>query len=171
GRELGPRIGLVPSGRLAVVADELLVEAVLRAAGLVRLARPEARRVRRQRLVAEDEVAVRVEPELELRVRDDDPGRPGVLRRGGVQADRDLLDLAQPRFSDELGGLVAGDVLVVAGLGLRRGREDRLRQLLGLAQPGRQRVARRRAGRLVILPARAGEVSAHDALDREHLEL
>src|SRR5947209_16305690 len=116
-------------------------------------------------------MAVGVEPELELRVRDDDPRRPRVLRRGRVQAYRDVLDVAQPTLADELGGLVARDVLVVTGLRLRRGGEDRLRQLVRLAQSLGKRVTTRRACRLVVLPARAGEVSAHDALDREHLEL
>src|SRR4029077_17600272 len=41
-RQLRTGVGLVPAGRLAVVADELLVEAVLRPARLVRLAGPEA---------------------------------------------------------------------------------------------------------------------------------
>src|SRR5207302_6882651 len=66
-RQLGAGIGLRPADQLAVVADVLLVEAVLRPAGLVRLAGPETGGVRCQRLVAEDDVAVRVEPELELR--------------------------------------------------------------------------------------------------------
>ena len=44
------------------------------------------------------------------------------------------------------------------------------RQLLRLDQPVRQRVAADLAGREVVLPARAGEVAAHDALDRQHLE-
>ena len=50
-----------------------------------------------------------------------------------------------------------------------RRREDRLGQLLGLAQPGRQRDPGDRAAGLVVLPARAGDVAADDALDRQHL--
>ena len=79
--QLGAGVGLVPAGLLAVVADELLVEAVLRAARLVRVRGPEARRVGRQRLVAEHELAVGVEAELELRVGDDDPARRARARR------------------------------------------------------------------------------------------
>jgi hypothetical protein len=103
-----------PSRRLAVVADELLVEAVLRAAGLVRVAGPEARRVGRERLVAEDEGAVGVEPELELRVRDDDPGRAARGRRRPVEAAARPLDLREAALADELRSLLARDVLVVA---------------------------------------------------------
>ena len=39
-----------------------------------------------------------------------------------------------------------------------------------LDQPGGQRVAADLAGGEVVLPARAGEVAADDALDRQHLE-
>ena len=59
---------------------------------------------------------------------------------------------------------------MIAYVGLRGGREDRLRQLLGLLQPGRQLDAADGAGGPVVLPARARDVAAHDALDREHLE-
>ena len=52
-------IGLVPAERLAVVAHELLVERRLRPAGRVLVGRPEAGRVRRERLVAEHEPARR----------------------------------------------------------------------------------------------------------------
>src|SRR5205807_9418204 len=53
---------------------------------------------------------------------------------------------------------------------LRGGREDRLRQLRRLRQPGRQRVPADGTGLAVVLPARAREIAADDALDREHLE-
>ena len=44
-------------------------------------------------------------------------------------------------------------------------------QALGLAQAGRQLDARDLAGGLVVLPARAGDVAAHHALDRQHPQL
>ena len=58
----------------------------------------------------------------------------------------------------------------MADVGLRARREDRLRQLLGLLQSARQRDAGDGAARLVVLPAGAGDVAAHDALDRQHLQ-
>ena len=79
--------------------------------------------------------------------------------------------LGQRAVADERDGALEVDRLVVALLGLRRGREERLGQLLGLLQAGGQRDARDRAGGLVVLPAGAGDVAAHDALDRQHLEL
>ncbi len=45
-----------------------------------------------------------------------------------------------------------------------------LGELLGLAQAWRQIDAGDAAGRLVVLPAGAREVAAHDALDRQHLQ-
>ena len=56
----------------------------------------------------------------------------------------------------------------VVGLGRRR--EERARKPVGLAQPRRQRNAADRARASVVLPSGAGEVAAHDALEREHLE-
>src|SRR5205823_5018778 len=69
-RKLRARIGLVPAERLAVVAHELLVERRLRATGAVPGGRPEPRRVRCERLVAEHQLTALVETELELRVRE-----------------------------------------------------------------------------------------------------
>ena len=64
------------------------------------------------------------------------------------------------------------DVLVmVAHGGLGRGGEDRLGQLLGLAQAVGQFNAADLAGALVILPAAADEVAAGDGFHRYRLEL
>ena len=54
--------------------------------------------------------------------------------------------------------------------GLGRRREERARQPVGLAQALGQRNAADGAGAPVVLPAGAGEVAAHDALERQHLE-
>ncbi len=90
----------------------------------------------------------------------------------GIQRDRQVAQLLHDRaVADDLGGLVEVDRLVVADVGLRRGREDRLGQLLGLPQALGQGDPRDGARRLVVLPARAGDVAAHDALDGQHLEL
>jgi hypothetical protein len=76
-----------------------------------------------------------------------------MLRRKAVELERDTLHLLQPLGPDELAGLVEIDVLVVPFVRLGRGSEDRLRQPVGFAQPGRERVAGGRARRLVVLPA------------------
>src|SRR5439155_7767501 len=55
GRELGRRRRLVPLQCLEIIADELLVEAGLAAAGPVLIGRPETRRVGRQHFVNEDQ--------------------------------------------------------------------------------------------------------------------
>ena len=166
----GPGARLVPAERLAVVADELLVERRLWAAGRVLVGGPEARGVGRERLVSEHELTVRVDAELELRVGDQDPALGGVVGGEAVELDRDALDLAKALLADERGRGGCVDVLVVALDRLRRGREDRLREPVRLAQPLRQRVARRLPAALVVLPAGAGEVAANDAFDRQHLE-
>jgi hypothetical protein len=70
-----------------------------------------------------------------------------------VQLQRDPLDLLERLPSNHLGRLLARDVLVVAGLRFRRGREDRLRQLLRLDETLRQPVPAHLAGREVVLPA------------------
>ena len=70
------------------VAKVLLVEARLAATGGIPLLRPVSRRVRRERLIDEDELAVD-EPKLELCVRDDQSSRCRVLRCGGVQLNGD----------------------------------------------------------------------------------
>ncbi len=100
------------------------------------------------------------------------PRSRACVGRERVQLDRHVAHpLHQRAVADQLGGALEVDRLVVAHLGLRARREDRLGQLLGLAQARRQLDPRDRAGRLVVLPARAGDVAAHDALDRQHLQL
>ena len=82
------------------------------------------------------------------------PALGAPLRGEPVEGDRDALRLGEHVRADDVGGLGAGDVLVVALLGLGRRREDRLGQALGLTQPGRQRVPADRAGVAVVAPAR-----------------
>src|SRR5512139_856880 len=69
--EFRARSGLVPRKRQEVVADELLVEALLRAPGPVVGGGPEARGIRRQGFVDENQPPLG-HAELELGVRDDD---------------------------------------------------------------------------------------------------
>ena len=84
-----------------------------------------------------------------------------------VEGERQLLEPVEQVAADQLRGLGLRDVQVVSRLGLGRRREDRLRQAIGLDQAGRQRDAADLAGRLVVLPSRARQVAARDALDGE----
>ena len=58
---------------LQPVAHELLVKGRLALARLVTFKRPETAGIRRQHLVAENDISILVETEFELRVRNDDP--------------------------------------------------------------------------------------------------
>ena len=79
--------------------------------------------------------------------------------------------LHQRPVADDLGGPIEVDVLVVlADLGLGRRREDRLGKAVGLPQPGRELDPAHRARLAVLAPSRAGQVSAHHAFDRVHVE-
>src|SRR5881397_960005 len=89
GRQLRRRWLVVPPARIEPVPDELLVERWLGRAGRVAIGRPEARRVRREHLVHQDQLAID-EAELELRVRHDDAALSGDLRPSLVQPDRHL---------------------------------------------------------------------------------
>src|SRR5207244_2329376 len=134
---------------------ELLVEGGLGGAGPVLAGRPEPRRVGCQRLVAEYEPALAVEPELELRVRDDDPALACMLCGEPVERDRDACDLVEELFADESRGGGPVDVLVMAGGRLGGRREQRLGELGRLREPGRKHVSADCAGRRVVLPAGA----------------
>ena len=86
-----------------------------------------------------------------------------------VQLERDGAHLGGQGLAQQPGGGTERDVLVVALLGLRRRREHRLRQALGLLQVRRQPGSVHRAAGAVLLPRRPGDVAADDALHREHL--
>jgi hypothetical protein len=140
-------------------------------AGLVLVGGPEARGVRGADLIAEHERAVLVEPELELRVGEDHAALARVLGDRAVDGERGVPHpLGERAVADQLDGLLEVDRLVVALLGLRRRGVERLRKLVGLAQALRQREPGDRAGPPVVLPARAGQIPAYDALHRQHLQ-
>ena len=72
---------------------------------------------------------------------------------------------------DELDRALVRDVHVVLAQGrLPGGGVDRLGQAVAVLEPLGQRDAADRARLLVLLPAAAREVAAHDALDGEHVE-
>src|SRR5437868_5318984 len=103
-----------------------------------------------------------IEAELELGIGDDDAARRSVVGSSLIEPDADVADLRSQFLADELLGLCKADVLVMLAL-LRLGgrRENWLGQLVRLAQAFRQSDAADRAGRLIILPARADDVAAH----------
>ena len=138
---------------------------------LVAFDRPVARGVGGQHLVHQGQGAVFVEAELELGVGNDDA--LGQRKSGGglVNLDTDFFDLRGQFGANDLLDLRVADVFVMlAGLGLGGGREDRLGQLAGVFQAGGQRHAADRLRGLVFLPAAAGQVAAHHGLDRNRLE-
>ena len=57
----------------------------------------------------------------------------------------------------------------MSGLGLGGGRENRLRQFLGLDQPGRQFDPANSAVAAVLGPRRTGDVAARHAFDQDRL--
>jgi hypothetical protein len=118
------------------------------------------------------------EPELELRVREEDPGPGGDRRRVAIQGDGRAPDRLgdrtgkvvrdDPALADVRDHRVEVDVLIVGTLlGLGRRGEERLGKTVALAQTGRQPDATDRTARLVLLPAGTGEVPADDGLDRD----
>ncbi len=82
------------------VPHELLVEGRRRAARPPRVRRPEARRIGGEGFVDPDDAAVRVEPELELRVGEEQAPRRRVL--GGFREDeeRQIAKAMRERFAD-----------------------------------------------------------------------
>ena len=91
--------------------------------------RPEARRIRREHLIGQDEIAVD-QPELELGVGDDDPAAGGQCCGALVDVDADVSDRACEFGSDQADRVLEGDVdVMVADVGFGRRREDRFRQL------------------------------------------
>src|SRR5207248_4881427 len=89
--------------------------------------------------------------------------------RKAIELERQALEVAGELGAHDVRELGAGDVLVVTALGLRRGGEDRIGQLLGLEGRPRQLLAGDGAERLVLGPGRARDVAARDALDVDPL--
>src|SRR5699024_9440388 len=139
GRRRGVR-GLVPArfgGQ--PVADELLVEARLSPSRRIVLSVPEAGGIRGEHLVAEDDRAIGQRAELELRVGEYDAAFAGDGLGPLVDVDGQVAQLLRGFGADGLGDLSEADVLIViAELGLRRGREDRRFEAIGLIESGGQ---------------------------------
>ena len=147
---------------------ELLVEAfACSRPTCVIVGAPEARAVGSEHLVTENRTAVSLR--LRLRVGDDDALFACMLRSGQYTfSDRSRMSVAA--FAHDFNRALEADVLVVvADLGLRGRREQRLGKLGGILQARRKLDAAYAARFLVILKARTSQVAAYDALDRNHL--
>jgi len=125
---------LVPVERLEIVAHVLFVERRRTHADAIRIGGPEARRIRGQDFIDQDEILSLVQPELKLRIGNDDAFFCGVvaasLYSGGWC--RAPWRRAPCRSASPLG---EADVLVVPRRGLGSRREDRLGQLLAWRRP------------------------------------
>src|SRR5690606_24450348 len=138
-RQVRRRRFLVPLARgdeaVQEVPHGLLVQRGLAAADRVLVLRPEAGGVRRQHLVDQEQRAVRELAELELRVRDDDALLGGQRAPALVDGEAAVAERGGQLLAHALCHLRERDVLVVALLGLGRGREDRRVQPLALDEP------------------------------------
>src|ERR1700691_4307184 len=108
---------LVPVQGFQVVAHELLVETWGADAGLVGLRRPEARGVRCQQLVDQDEFSGAVEAEFELGVGDDDVARARMRRSVSIDFERDAPDIRRVLPPEQFYDRLELDVLVVLARG------------------------------------------------------
>ncbi|KAI7456555.1 hypothetical protein KC368_g34 [Hortaea werneckii] len=133
------------------VTQVLLIVAALAFPDFIPLRRPEARTIRREHFVDQDDlVGGGVEAELEFRVCDQDAAGFGVV--AGLWGKR--------------GKKSRGNILIVrALLGLRGRSPNRAFQLLTLPQPRRHGDPMHGARALVLGPGGAGDVAAHDGLE------
>ena len=164
---------------LEPVTNELLVVRRLGFAHFVAFQRPETGAVRCQHFVCQNDFAVLVQSELELGIGNDDAVFPCVVRALLVYGDGEIPNFGSVLFAvsriislQNFDALLVGDVLIViADFSLGARSEDRLRQLLGLLQSFRQLESPNLAGFKISCPTASGDVSANDALQREHLQL
>src|SRR5713226_637679 len=111
---------LVPARGREPVANELFVIGVRRDAHLVGRGVPVSRAVGRERLVDQDHLVVQL-PELELRVGKDQAAAETKIGGVLVQLQAGVAQLGREVVAKLLFQLREADVLVVAGLGFRRG--------------------------------------------------
>ena len=153
------------------IADELFVVARLNLALLVAGGGPETAGVGREALVDQRNLTID-DTKLELGVGDDDATGRGVLGSGLVDLEGQVANLRGDVLTHDLAATLERNVLVVvADLGLRGRREQRLGELGGLGQTLGQLNAADGAVLVIGLLARTGQITADDALDRNRLGL
>ncbi len=167
---------LVPVGG-EPVAHDLLVEAqhLLRGGGAGGVGRgvPVAAGVTGENLIGEsNDPGLAVGTELKLGVSENDAALGSDRRRLGEDLQRQVAQGCCGLETDELDGALERDVLVVLAVGsLPRGGVDGLGQLVAVAEPGGQSNAADTLRLLILEPAAAGEIRAHDTFHGEHVEV
>ena len=159
-----------PLDAFEVVANKLLVERGLGAAGRVLRGGPEARRIGSERFIDPDQLAVE-EAEFELGIGEKNAARLGVSGGAAINFEGGSANLFGEGLADNLSGTVKRDVLIVPAGSFGGGSEDRFGKLVGLAQTGRELDTADGAVSLVFLPAGAGEIAASDTFDRQRMGL
>ena len=147
--------------------------------GLVAFYRPEAAGVGSQHLIGKNNLAVLIQAEFKRGIGNDDASGACVIGTLDIKGNGCVLDLlrifltvAGECLLKNFNALLVGDVLVViTDFCLGAGSLDRLRQLVAFLQAFRKLNAADSAVFLVALPAGAGDVAAHDALDGDHGQL
>ena len=92
-----------------------------------------------------------------------------MIAPGRINLQTEVFDALGRFLAKNLHALLHVDVLVMTGFSLGRGREDRLRQLRPELQSSRQFDSANALGFLIFLPAGAGQITAHNAFDRQRL--
>src|SRR5262249_31337545 len=151
-----------------IIAYVLLVEALLIAAGLVLIRRPEAAGIRREDFIDEDDPLLRLS-EFKLRIGKYNSAFLRVFGCSAIKSQRLLPQFRHDSTADALRRLLERDVLIVPALFFRGWREDRFGQLVALPKTRRQFDPADRLTGTVFLPAAACQVSAGDALDQNYL--
>ena len=107
-------------------------------------------------------------PNSNFGVGDDDALLAADLLAEIIDRARHALERLRDVVAQNLAHARDRDVLVMAGLGLGRRAEDRRLQFCAFDQTCRQLLARQRALRGILLPCRAGEITADHTFDGKH---
>ena len=113
---------------------------------------PESRRVGRQHLIDQDHLTA-MEPELELRIRQDESRFQRALRAKPIQGKAEPFERLGQLATGPVGELGRRNVFVMARRRLGGRRKDRLGQPVTLSQSPGQRLTSDGSGALVVLPA------------------
>lgn len=156
---------------LEIVSDDLFVEAVLIAAGLVFIGGPESGGVGGEHFVDEDGIGgfivgrIQRQTPFEFGIGEEDVALGGVVACVGVDGDGEVAEFGHEFGAGDLAGLLEADVFIVACFGFGGGGEDGGGEFFALFQTGGEFDSAYGLGLLIFFPAGAGEVTADDAFD------